>query len=123
MTSDVIKYAIHKTNPKVGEAANRFKLGFDNLTKDEAADFLMVLAKMQNARAEGKPWAWPYEPHETLQMDCAPNAPVTMPEFLDAADNGFAGGDLTYPIPGRDGNHLHYWAPDRHHREGKGEDQ
>ena len=115
MANDTIKYAIHKTNPKTGETANRFKLGFDNLTKDEAADLLMVLAKMQTARAENQPWVWPYVPDEVLVQST-----VTMPEFLEAADDGFATGTLTYPIPSRDGNHLPYRTPVG--RERRGED-
>ncbi len=51
--ADHIKYAIHKMKPADHHhhrALGRFTLAFDNLTKDEAAEYLLLLMKHQQAR-------------------------------------------------------------------------
>lgn len=44
---DNIAWAIHKDN----ENKTRFKVGFKNLTKDEATELLLTLDRLQQGRA------------------------------------------------------------------------
>lgn len=64
-----IKYAIHKSS-----TSGLFLLGFDNLTKAEAAEYLLLLARQQDARAEpvvddGKAFATTEEVAAALGVD------------------------------------------------------
>lgn len=49
---DLIEYAYHKSNPMVGERSDRFHVAAKNLTKQEAADLLVLIAQLQARRAD-----------------------------------------------------------------------